>query len=123
MKKRSLCFKYGNFSAVLFALALGLASCHLEKKTGTAPNSAIKTEDISWEEKEKFINNQILLKKKKEMKKVLSEIQDGTFASEFIQEFNAGGKARFLATRKKEADHLLCKVGAELRNMMSWLKK
>ena len=57
------------------------------------------------------------------MKKVLSEIQDGTFASEFIQEFNAGGKARFLATRKKEADHLLCKVGAELRNMMSWLKK
>ena len=60
---------------------------------------------------------------RKEMKKVLSEIQDGTFASEFIQEFNAGGKARFLATRKKEADHLLCKVGAELRNMMSWLNK
>ena len=60
---------------------------------------------------------------RKEMKKVLSEIQDGIFASEFIQEFNAGGKARFLATRKKEADHLLCKVGAELRNMMSWLKK
>ena len=60
---------------------------------------------------------------RKEMKKVLSEIQDRTFASEFIQEFNAGGKARFLATRKKEADHLLCKVGAELRNMMSWLKK
>ncbi len=60
---------------------------------------------------------------RKEMKKVLGEIQDGTFASEFIQEFNAGGKARFLATRRKEADHLLCKVGAELRNMMSWLKK
>ena len=59
----------------------------------------------------------------KEMKKVLSEIQDGTFASEFIQEFNAGGKARFLATRQKEASHLLCKVGEELRKMMSWLKK
>ena len=57
------------------------------------------------------------------MKQVLSEIQDGTFASEFIQEFNAGGKARFLATRQKEAAHLLCKVGAELRQMMSWLKK
>ena len=57
------------------------------------------------------------------MKKVLSEIQDGTFASEFIQEFNAGGKARFLATRRKEASHLLCKVGEELRKMMSWLKK
>lgn len=60
---------------------------------------------------------------RKEMKKVLGEIQDGTFASEFIQEFNAGGKARFLATRRKEAEHLLCKVGAELRQMMSWLKK
>lgn len=60
---------------------------------------------------------------RKEMKQVLTEIQDGTFASEFIQEFNAGGKARFLATRRKEADYLLCKVGAELRKMMSWLKK
>ena len=44
-------------------------------------------------------------------------------APKFVQEFNAGGKARFLATRAKEADHLLCKVGAELRKMMSWLKK
>ena len=60
---------------------------------------------------------------RKEMKQILSEIQDGTFASEFIQEFNAGGKARFLASRKKEASHLLCKVGAELRSMMSWIKK
>ena len=60
---------------------------------------------------------------RKEMKQILSEIQDGSFASEFIQEFNAGGKARFLATRKKEASHLLCKVGAELRQMMSWLQK
>jgi len=60
---------------------------------------------------------------RKEMKKVLSEIQDGTFASEFIQEFKAGGKAKFLATRRKESEHLLCKVGAELRKMMSWLKK
>jgi len=58
-----------------------------------------------------------------EMKRVLSEIQDGTFASEFVQEFNSGGQARFLATRRKEAEHLLCKVGEELRKMMSWLKK
>lgn len=60
---------------------------------------------------------------KKEMKKILSEIQDGTFASEFIQEFGAGGKAKFLSTRRKESDNLLCKVGSELRKMMSWLKK
>ena len=60
---------------------------------------------------------------RKEMKKILKEIQDGSFASEFIQEFNAGGKARFLATRKKEALHQLCKTGTELRQMMSWLNK
>ena len=59
---------------------------------------------------------------RKEMKKVLGEIQDGTFASEFIQEFNAGGKARFLATRKKESEHQLCKTGTELRKLMSWLQ-
>ena len=60
---------------------------------------------------------------RKEMKKVLSEIQDGTFASEFMQEFSSGRKARFLATRRKEGEHLLEKVGKELRAMMSWLKK
>lgn len=60
---------------------------------------------------------------RREMKKVLGEIQDGTFASEFIQEFNAGGQAKFLATRRKEAEHPLEKVGGELRDMMSWLKK
>jgi ketol-acid reductoisomerase len=60
---------------------------------------------------------------RKEMKNILSEIQDGTFASEFIQEFSSGRKARFLATRRKEAEHPLEKVGKELRKMMSWLKK
>ncbi|MCH5191070.1 MAG: ketol-acid reductoisomerase [Oscillospiraceae bacterium] len=60
---------------------------------------------------------------RKEMKKVLSEIQDGTFASEFIQEFRAGKQAKFLATRRLESEHLLEKVGKELRKMMSWLKK
>ena len=60
---------------------------------------------------------------RKEMKKVLSEIQDGTFASEFMQEFSSGRKARFLATRRKESEHQLEQVGKELRGMMSWLKK
>ncbi len=60
---------------------------------------------------------------RKEMKKVLSEIQDGTFASEFMQEFSSGRKAKFLSTRRKESEHLLEKVGASLRGMMSWLKK
>ncbi|MEG1779448.1 MAG: ketol-acid reductoisomerase, partial [Oscillospiraceae bacterium] len=60
---------------------------------------------------------------RKEMKKVLHEIQDGTFASEFITEFRSGRKAKFLATRRMEADHPLEKVGKQLREMMSWLKK
>ena len=62
---------------------------------------------------------------RKEMKKVLTEIQDGTFASEFLTEMNPNGgrKVHFLAKRRMEADLLIEKVGAELRQMMSWLKK
>lgn len=60
---------------------------------------------------------------RKEMKNVLREIQDGTFASEFMQEFSSGRKAKFFATRRVESEHLLEKVGASLRKMMSWLKK
>ena len=60
---------------------------------------------------------------RKEMKQILREIQDGTFASEFMQEFSAGRKGKFLATRRMESEHQLEKVGAELRQMMSWLKK
>ena len=60
---------------------------------------------------------------RKEMKKILAEIQDGTFASEFMTEFSAGRKAKFLATRRKESEHQLEKTGVELRQMMSWLKK
>lgn len=62
---------------------------------------------------------------RKEMKQVLSEIQDGTFASEFMQEMSpAGGrKAKFLATRRRQAEHPVEGVGAELRKMMSWLHK
>ena len=60
---------------------------------------------------------------RKEMRKVLDEIQNGTFASEFMQEFSAGRKAKFLATRRVESEHQLEETGAELRQMMSWLKK
>lgn len=60
---------------------------------------------------------------RKEMKKVLAEIQNGTFASKWITENKAGGRAEFLATRKNQSEHQLEKVGAELRKMMSWLKK
>ncbi len=60
---------------------------------------------------------------RKEMKKVLEEIQSGKFASNWIAENNAGGKAEFLTMRAKESEHQLEKVGTELRKMMSWLKK
>lgn len=57
---------------------------------------------------------------KKEMRKVLTEIQDGTFASKWIAENKAGGRAHFLAKRQVEAEHQLEQVGAELRKMYSW---
>ena len=59
---------------------------------------------------------------KKEMKKVLSEIQDGTFAKNFILE-NQSGRAGMTARRRIENETLIEKVGTELRKMMSWLKK
>lgn len=59
---------------------------------------------------------------KKEMKKILHEIQDGTFASKWIAE-NNNGRAHFIATRNLEAEHELEAVGAELRKMYSWGEK
>lgn len=52
-------------------------------------------------------------------------IQDGTFASEFLTEMSpkGGRKTHFLAQRRIAANHPIEKVGAELRKMMSWLKK
>ncbi|WP_437204637.1 ketol-acid reductoisomerase [Planctomicrobium sp. SH664] len=57
---------------------------------------------------------------KKEMKKVLTEIQNGVFARNWILE-NKAGQATFKATRRREREHLLEKVGRELRSMMSWI--
>ena len=60
---------------------------------------------------------------RKEMKKILKEIQEGAFAKEFILENKAGGRAHFLALRRVNAEHLVEQVGAKLRAMMSWVKK
>ncbi len=60
---------------------------------------------------------------RKEMKKILNEIQTGVFASEWMIENKAGRNAKFLATRRVEAEHPVETVGAKLRKMMSWLKK
>ncbi|NMB33155.1 MAG: ketol-acid reductoisomerase [Clostridium sp.] len=62
-------------------------------------------------------------KTRKAMKEILGDIQSGAFASRWITENNAGGRAQLLATRRNEAEQQLEKVGSELRKMMSWLKK
>ncbi|MCR4601697.1 MAG: ketol-acid reductoisomerase [Clostridia bacterium] len=56
---------------------------------------------------------------KKSMKKILSDIQDGTFASEFIQDMK-NGQIHFQAMRAKAAAHPTEEVGAEIRKLYSW---
>lgn len=57
-----------------------------------------------------------------EMRKILSEIQSGQFAREFVLE-NQAGKPGFTAMRRQEAEHPIEAVGKDLRAMFSWLKK
>jgi ketol-acid reductoisomerase len=59
---------------------------------------------------------------KKAMKGVLSDIQDGTFARNWILE-NQANRPYFNAVRRIETETQVEKVGAELRTMMSWIKK
>ena len=56
---------------------------------------------------------------KKAMKKILSDIQDGTFAKDWMLE-NQIGAPHFNAMRKREAEHPLETVGKELRKLYSW---
>ena len=58
---------------------------------------------------------------KKAMKKVLSDIQDGTFAKEFLLDMSpAGRQVHFQAMRKLASEHPSEKVGAEIRKLYSW---
>lgn len=54
------------------------------------------------------------------MRKILSEIQDGTFANRWILE-NQAGRPSFLAMRHRASEHQIEQVGRELRAMMPWL--
>ena len=56
---------------------------------------------------------------KKAMKKILSDIQDGSFAKEWLLE-NQAGCPHFNAMKRREAEHPLEEVGAELRKLYSW---
>ena len=57
---------------------------------------------------------------KAEMKRILTEVQTGEFAKEWILE-NKANQAAFKATRRLERTHELEKVGRELRSMMTWI--
>ncbi len=59
---------------------------------------------------------------KNEMKKILTEVQDGSFAKEFIEDNDAGQK-RLNELREINKNHPIEKVGSELRKMMSWAIK
>ena len=59
---------------------------------------------------------------REEMEIMLAEVQDGTFAREWILE-NQAGRPVYNALKRMESEHLIEKVGRELRAMMPWLKK
>jgi ketol-acid reductoisomerase len=59
---------------------------------------------------------------REEMKRILKEVQTGSFAKEWILE-NQVSRPMFNALRKKEAEHPVEKVGKKLRSMMGWLKE
>ena len=58
---------------------------------------------------------------KKAMKKILSDIQDGTFAKDFLLDMSdAGAQVHFKAMRKLASEHQSEKVGEEIRKLYSW---
>lgn len=58
---------------------------------------------------------------KKAMKKILSDIQDGSFAKEFLLDMSdAGSQVHFKAMRKLAAEHPAEKVGEQVRSLYSW---
>jgi ketol-acid reductoisomerase len=59
---------------------------------------------------------------REEMREILAEVQDGSFAREWILE-NLAGRPVYNALRKMDEEHTIEKVGKELRDMMPWLKE
>ena len=57
---------------------------------------------------------------KKEMKKILSEIQSGQFTKEWMEEHRTG-QTKFKALRKKHAEHSIEQIGEKLRTLMPWI--
>src|SRR6202789_584329 len=59
---------------------------------------------------------------KKEMKRILEDIQSGRFVRDFMLE-NQAGQPSFKAMRRRNAEHPIEKIGAKLRAMMPWIAK
>ena len=59
---------------------------------------------------------------RKVMKQILAEVQDGTFAKEWLLE-NQVGRPTYNARKRQDQEHPIEEVGAKLRGMMSWLDK
>src|SRR6185295_16001235 len=57
---------------------------------------------------------------RQEMKRILTEIQEGKFAKEWIEEAKSGGK-NFKAMKEKDKNHPVEVVGKKLRKLMSWI--
>lgn len=66
----------------------------------------------------KIINNET----KARMKEILSQIQNGSYAKEFMEEFSTGA-INFKEFRKKSEGHLIEKVGSEIRSLFKWNRK
>ncbi len=66
----------------------------------------------------KLINSDV----KQEMKKILADIQSGVYAKEFMNEMN-GGAHKFKELRNKSKEHLIEKIGEEIRSAFSWGNK
>ena len=67
----------------------------------------------------KLINSEI----KTKMKNILSQIQDGSYAREFMQEMTTGEGKYFNKLREESKGHLIEKVGNEIRSSFAWGKK
>lgn len=67
-------------------------------------------------------NKVINEKTRKTMKKILLDVQSGKFAKEWIRE-NKKGRPNFSQLREQDSNHLVEKVGKELREMMPWMKE
>ncbi len=102
-------------------------------REGTVPTGTSSFERLSEEELEthlgvakygdftrgpRIVNETV----REEMEEILAEIQDGSFAKEWILE-NQAGRPVFNALKKMDEESLIEEVGQELRGMMPWMKK